>query len=230
LTAASPLAKWAWREAELPNLDVWSYAEIPLDLDGAVTMTATIAATLPQEEGGTERSVWIDRHERTLGWRIEDSLDGERWFTVASGAATRTQPAQVTRISSPLGTTARLAWWANCVIASIRRDSGETQERAPASRRDPRGPSEGSRGRARSTTRHWSSQMPPSTSPSGLSSVRRLAAGRSRGARAGLPPGAQPGSVAPRRPAPGDRRPARRRPRPPAAGATGWPSSSWPGG
>jgi hypothetical protein len=131
LTATSPLGKWAWREAELPNRDVWSYVEIPLDLDGAVTMTATIAATLPQEDGGTVRSIWIGRHERTLVWRIEDSLDGESWFMIADGAATRTEPTQVTRISFPLGTRARLALWANCVIASIRQDDNSTQARQP---------------------------------------------------------------------------------------------------
>jgi hypothetical protein len=129
LTAGSPVGKWAWRERELPNLDAWTYAEIPLDLDGAVTMTATIAATLPQEEGGTVRGIWSHHHERTLVWRIEDSLDGESWFITANGVATRTETTQITRISSPLGTRARVALWANCVIASIRQDDGATQER-----------------------------------------------------------------------------------------------------
>lgn len=118
-----------WREAELPNLPRWSLVEIPLDLDAAVTMTMTITAELPQEVGGSERSVWIERHERTLVWKMEDTLDGETWFLVAHGVADGTTPAQIARISSPLGTRARLGWWTDCVIASIRKDDGSTQQR-----------------------------------------------------------------------------------------------------
>lgn len=123
MTATSPLARWEWREAQLPNRDVWSYVEIPLDLDGAVTLTATIAATLPRD-GATPDGTIMTYHERGLVRRIEDSLDGESWFCAANGIIYPAAGANVTRISSPLGTVARLAWWTNCVITRVK-DGGE---------------------------------------------------------------------------------------------------------
>lgn len=119
----------------MPNLPGWSYVEIPLDLDAAVTVTASIAATLPQQEPGKRipgdmyHLEQIEQHEGILVWQIESSIDGVSWFTAAKGVLVRTEPNQVARISSPLGTKARLAWWTSVVVAEKSVRDGSTYKR-----------------------------------------------------------------------------------------------------
>lgn len=126
---ASPLARWSWARPSLENTGDWSRVDVDLPLDRSITLVATAAAALPQSPHGVRDSVWMRYHERVLDWRLEDTLDDMTWFRVGEGTLTRTGSSGVVRVSSPLGTRLRLAWWAVCVVAAVRSDDGSTQSR-----------------------------------------------------------------------------------------------------
>jgi hypothetical protein len=118
MTAGSPLSRWEWRESQLSDQDTWTFIEVPLDLDGAVTMTAMLTATPARRDPGPGETASV-YHERGLVWYFQDSLDVQNWFTVANGALYPGADRGVARVSSPLGTTLRLALTTSCSVATV---------------------------------------------------------------------------------------------------------------
>jgi hypothetical protein len=104
MTSASPLNRWEWREDRLENQDAWTRVDIPVDLDGAVTMVATITAKLPRSDRkDCPNKDYYQCHERGLLWHLMDSIDGNSWFSIANGSLYQEADKNVVRISSPLG-------------------------------------------------------------------------------------------------------------------------------
>jgi hypothetical protein len=132
MTAGSPLSRWEWRESQLSEQDTWTFIEVPLDLDGAVTMTATVIATLARGDPRPDGYV-TDYHERGLVWFFQDSLDGQNWFTVANGAIYPGDDRGVARVSSPLGTVLRVALTTSCFVARVRDHEAGAFKRTPCS-------------------------------------------------------------------------------------------------
>lgn len=97
-----PLTRWRWTAASVKNVNDWAYINIPIDLDGAVTLTATMAATFREPSYGPTA------HEEQLEWELRDSLDGQSWHTIATGCLTPNLSAGIIRVASPLGTSLRL--------------------------------------------------------------------------------------------------------------------------
>jgi hypothetical protein len=130
VTAGSPLSRWEKREIQLSDQDSWTFIGVPLNLDGAVTMTATVAATLGRGDARPDERV-TDYHERGLVWHFQDSLDGQNWFTVANGAIYPGAERGVARVSSPMGTALRLALTTSCFTARVREGEVTAFQRTP---------------------------------------------------------------------------------------------------
>lgn len=130
MTAGSPLSRWERQGNQLSGQDSWTFIEVPLDLDGAVTMTATVAATLARGDLVPDGNGNVC-HERGLIWYFQDSLDRQNWFTIANGTIYPRGDPGVARVSSPLGTALRLALTTSCFIARMRRDNVTVFKRDP---------------------------------------------------------------------------------------------------
>ena len=124
------MQRWEYKVPELSAQDEWIRIPIELEIERAVSLTATLGAGCPQAPShGIEDTVWNLHRELALQWHIQDSLNGRDWHDLANGTITQTSSMQVARVTNALGSHARLILWPYPCIAKVRRDTGATQSR-----------------------------------------------------------------------------------------------------
>jgi hypothetical protein len=100
----SGLDTWEHRIAGFDS-DDWVLVDVDLDLERAVTLVATASATVV----GVDRDDGPPyRFEYGVSWILQDTLTGADWHRVAGGRLLSALPRTISRVSSPLGTSARL--------------------------------------------------------------------------------------------------------------------------
>jgi hypothetical protein len=115
------LATWSSQIPELRPADGWTLLEIPLDLRGAVTMVVHVSATSARPE--RLEGAYVESHEVAVRWLVQDSLGPETgWHFLAAGWNHGGDPQTAARISTPLGTSARLALFAHIETFSFRNE------------------------------------------------------------------------------------------------------------
>lgn len=96
------MIKWQWHQPELRASDGVTNIDIPLDLDDAITLVATLSAQIPRNHDGHPH------HELGLEWWLGDTLDGQSWHHIENGYLSFLIHTEAARISSPIGSRAQL--------------------------------------------------------------------------------------------------------------------------
>jgi hypothetical protein len=142
-TSVTPLGRWSKAHAEVGASSEWAFNRVELDLEAVVTAVVTMTADIAlgpedgrqavdgraSEIGQVETPLWHLHHELQLHWHLQDSVDGEKWFSLASGSLNASEPQQIRRISSPIGVYARVAFRAQPILAKVRFDDAHIQGR-----------------------------------------------------------------------------------------------------
>jgi hypothetical protein len=101
----SALSTWEHRVSAFAS-DEWVIVPIDVDFSGAVTLVATISATMA--EGQPFPDAPPHRFEYGLNWLLQDSLSGKDWHDLGRGQLRHSIEHEVARVSTPMGTRARL--------------------------------------------------------------------------------------------------------------------------
>ena len=132
----TPFTEWSSEHAEIATSEEWTFAEIDVDLSGAVTIVVDIGAEieLGESEGfasltGGDSQIWTGHHEVNVSWFLQDSLDGRRWHSLADGVLNSATNSSVARISAPVASRMRVAFRAQPMFAYKRTDNNTVQER-----------------------------------------------------------------------------------------------------
>jgi hypothetical protein len=107
----NPIARWQWELADLREaMSEWMWATVDLELDGAVTMVISASASIDLIDGPDRPYGHTDHaHDLALDWQVQDSLGDSVWHSLAWGEVNSVMRKEVRRISSPIGTLAKLA-------------------------------------------------------------------------------------------------------------------------
>lgn len=91
---------------------------------GGVAMVLSVAADITRGSRIGDNQVWVDYHQTTLLWQLQDSVNSDVWHTLGSGTLYDQSRQAVLRISSPIACVGRIRLRANASIAAVRHEVG----------------------------------------------------------------------------------------------------------